>query len=92
MDAHLRLGAYQHLLSACSRLVASVRVAAPAEAVAAQPWTMVHGFLSLELARHYEVFDDPVRDVLEPMAVHPIAGMGAGRRKAKASLRAGARA
>jgi AcrR family transcriptional regulator len=86
------LGAYQHLLDACSRLVASGRVAAPADAVAAQLWTMVHGFLSLELARHYEVFDDPVRNVLEPMAVHLLVGMGAGRRKVTASLRAGARA
>lgn len=87
------LGAYQHLLDACARLVASGRVdrAAP-EAIAARLWTLAHGFVSLELAHHFADFDDPVKEVLEPMAVDLLVGMGDRARRVRASLRAGSRA
>jgi AcrR family transcriptional regulator len=84
--------AYQHLIDACSRLVASGRLQHTApEAAAARLWTMVHGFVSLELAHHFDEFGDPVAEVLEPMAVNLFVGMGDRESDVRASLMAGAR-
>jgi AcrR family transcriptional regulator len=86
------LDAYQPMLDACARLAASGRLDRTGpEAIASRLWTMVHGFISLELAHHFEDFEDPVKDVLEPMAVNLLVGMGDQARKVRASLRAGAR-
>jgi len=84
------LDTYQHLVDACARLVASGRLGRTGpEAVAARWWTTVHGFIGLELAHHFENFDDPVKDVLEPMAVNLMVGLGDQPRKVRASLRVG---
>ncbi len=37
------------------------------EVLAAQLWSFVHGFITLELAEHFVEFDDPVAQVLVPM-------------------------
>lgn len=85
--------AYRHVLDVCARLVASGRIhRADPDAIASQLWTMVHGFVSLELARHFENFEDPLEAVLEPMAIDLLVGMGDRPQRVRASLQAGAQA
>ena len=85
------LGAYVHLAEACARLVSSGRVGRQEpEAVAAQLWSYVHGCITLELADHF-AFDDPVAQVLLPMGVNLVVGLGDDRERAQASHEAGAR-
>src|SRR5438093_12135069 len=70
-------GAYVHLAEACARLVSSGRVGRQEpEAVAAQLWSYVHGCITLELADHFAEFDDPVAQVLLPLGVDLVAGLG----------------
>jgi AcrR family transcriptional regulator len=78
--------AYQHLIDACDRLVGSGRVG-PADpaVVAAVLWSFVHGYITLELAHHFDEFDDPVRDVLLPMGVTFSVGLGDTTERAQAS-------
>jgi len=85
-------GAYVHLAEACARLVSSGRVGRQEpEAVAAQLWSYVHGCITLELAEHFAEFDDPVAQVLLPMGVNLVVGLGDDRERAQASHEAGAR-
>jgi AcrR family transcriptional regulator len=85
-------GAYVHLAEACSRLVSSGRVGQQEpEALAAQLWSFVHGFITLELADHFTEFGDPVAQVLLPMGVNFAVGLGDDRERAQASHDAGAR-
>src|SRR5438552_2420989 len=85
-------GAYVHLADACARLVSSGRVGRQEpEAVAAQLWSYVHGCITLELADHFAELDDPVAQVLLPMGVNLVVGLGDDREGAQASHEAGAR-
>jgi AcrR family transcriptional regulator len=85
-------GAYVHLAEACARLVSSGRVRRQEpEAVAAQLWSFVHGYITLELAEHFVEFDDPVAQVMVPMGVNLAVGLGDERERAEASHEAGAR-
>ena len=85
-------GAYVHLAEACARLVSSGRIGQQEpEAVAAQSWSYVHGCITLELADHFAEFDDPVAQVLLPMGVNLVVGLGDDRERAQASHEAGAR-
>ena len=85
-------GAYVHLAEACARLVSSGRVGRQEpDAVAAQLWSYVHGCITLELADHFAEFDDPVAQVLLPMGVNLVVGLGDDRERAQASHEAGAR-
>lgn len=78
--------AYASITDTCRRLVESNRVrAAPPDVVAGALWSMVHGFISLELSEHFATFDDPVGDVLMPMAVTFCIGMGDSADAARAS-------
>jgi hypothetical protein len=84
--------AYVYLAEACARLVSSGRVGRQEpEAVAAQLWSYVHGCITLELAEHFAEFDDPVAQVLLPMGVNLVVGLGDDRERAQASHEAGAR-
>jgi Tetracyclin repressor-like, C-terminal domain len=84
--------AYVHLAEACARLVSSDRVGRQEpEAVAAQLWSYVHGCITLELADHFAEFDDPVAQVLLPMGVNLVVGLGDDRERAQASHESGAR-
>lgn len=77
---------HQHLLAASERLARSGRVTRRApETLAAQLWSYVHGFVSLELAGHFEAFDDPVATVLAPLGVALCVGMGDSPARARAS-------
>jgi AcrR family transcriptional regulator len=84
-------GAYAHVTGACSRLVSSGRVRQldPDDA-AAQLWSFVHGFITLELAETFTDFDDPVRQILLPMGVNLSVGLGDTRERAQASHEAAA--
>ncbi|WP_266376245.1 TetR/AcrR family transcriptional regulator [Streptomyces canus] len=99
-DADLRLSghspafreAHAHVIAACERLVCSGRVERQEpEVVAAQLWSFVHGYITLELAEHFVEFDDAVAQVLLPMGVNFSVGLGDERERAEASHQAGAR-
>lgn len=78
--------AYAHVTDACERLVASGRIApAEPEVVAAQLWSYVHGYISLELADHFVEFDEPLTQVLLPMGVTFCVGLGDTPERALAS-------
>ena len=59
--------------------------------IAAQLWSFVHGFITLELAETFVGFDDPVRQVLLPMGVNLSVGLGDTRERAEASHETAAR-
>jgi AcrR family transcriptional regulator len=85
-------GAYAHVAEACARLVNSGRISQhDPEGVAAQLWSFVHGFITLELAETFVGFDDPVRQVLLPLGVNLSVGLGDTRERAEASHSTAAR-
>jgi AcrR family transcriptional regulator len=84
--------AYAHVAEACERLVSSGRVnEQEPDGIAAQLWSFVHGFITLELAETFVGFDDPVRQVMLPMGVNLSVGLGDTRERAQASHEAAAR-
>jgi AcrR family transcriptional regulator len=84
--------AYVHVTDACARLVGSGRVGqAEPDVIAAQLWSFVHGFVTLELAEHFVEFADPVVQVMLPMGVNLLVGLGDKPQRARASHQAGAR-
>ena len=85
-------GAYAHVVQACGRLASSGRVRQQdPEVVAAQLWSFVHGFITLELADTFVEFDEPVRQILLPTGVNLSVGLGDTRERAQASHKAAAR-
>lgn len=69
--------AYDHLVEASRCLVEAGRVRKDNPAViAAQLWSFVHGFVSLELAGHLVQFGDCVRKILLPMGINMVVGLG----------------
>jgi AcrR family transcriptional regulator len=99
-DADVRLsgrspafrGAYAHITDACERLIGSGRVRQQEpEPLAAQLWSFVHGFITLELAEHFVEFDEAVAQVLLPLGVNVAVGLGDERERAQASHEAGVR-
>lgn len=99
-DADLRLSghspafrdAHAHVTAACERLVSTGRARQQEPAViAAQLWSLVHGYITLELADHFVEFHDAVVQVLLPMGVNFSVGLGDTRERAEASHEAGAR-
>ncbi|MEU5043961.1 TetR/AcrR family transcriptional regulator [Streptomyces griseorubiginosus] len=85
-DAHV------HITAACRRLVDSGRAERQEpEVLAAQLWSLVHGYITLELAEHFSEFEDPVTQVMLPMGVNFSVGLGDERERAEASHEAGAR-
>jgi AcrR family transcriptional regulator len=84
--------AHAHVTAACERLLRSGRVERQGpEAIAAQLWSYVHGYITLELAEHFAEFDDAVTQVLLPMGVTFAVGLGDERERAEASHETGAR-
>jgi AcrR family transcriptional regulator len=85
-------GAYARVEDACARLVSSGRVRRQEQRVlAAQLWSFVHGFVTLELAGTFADCDDPVRHLLLPMGVNLSVGLGDSRERAEASHETAAR-
>ncbi|MER5923754.1 TetR/AcrR family transcriptional regulator [Streptomyces mirabilis] len=84
--------AHAHVAAACERFVRSGRGRQQRpEVIAAQLWSFVHGYITLELAEHFVEFDDAVMQVLLPMGVNFSVGLGDRRERAEASHEAGAR-
>lgn len=78
--------AYAVLVEACERLAQSGRVSVnDSSQIAAELWSAVHGFVTLEMAGHFAHFADPVSMVLRPMAVNHFVGMGDERAQAESS-------
>ena len=78
--------AYAVLVEACAKLAQSGRVSvSDSSQIAAELWSAVHGFVTLEMAGHFAHFADPVSMVLRPMAVNHFVGMGDERARAEAS-------
>jgi AcrR family transcriptional regulator len=85
--------AYVPIFDACARLVDSGRVAEQTpEAIAAQLWSQVHGFITLELAGTFAESADPVRNVLLPLGINLVVGLGDTRERAQRSHDAAAAA
>jgi AcrR family transcriptional regulator len=84
-------GVYARVEEACARLVNSGRVRHQAPGgIAAQLWSFVHGFITLELAETFDC-DDPVGSLLLPMGVNLSVGLGDTRERAEASHQTAAR-
>ncbi|MBJ7289388.1 TetR/AcrR family transcriptional regulator [Williamsia sp.] len=80
------LESYAVFADACERLVESGRIAiTDGHQVAAELWSAVHGFVTLEMAGHFARFENPVGQVLAPMAVNHFVGMGDERSRAEKS-------
>ena len=78
--------AYAHLIDACERLVSSGRIGpAQPDMIAAELWSLVHGYITLELAELFTEFADPVQQVLLPLGVTVAVGLGDTRERAQAS-------
>ncbi|MHA3018900.1 TetR/AcrR family transcriptional regulator [Mycobacterium sp. BMJ-28] len=76
----------------CARLVSSGRVRPQdPDVVAAQLWSFVHGFVTLELGDHFVQFPDTARQVLLPLGVNLSVGLGDTRERAEASHETAAR-
>lgn len=80
---------YSFLLGKCARLVGTkgVRKMEP-DLMAAQLWGAMHGFIMLELGGYFAAATNPAFEVLVPMCVNLIVGMGANRKIAESSAAA----
>lgn len=68
---------YDLLTGACQRLIDSGRVQeSDADEVAAELWSAVHGFVTLEVAGHFSGHPDPLEGILQPLAIRILIGMG----------------
>jgi hypothetical protein len=78
--------AYAFLLQGCARLVRAtcVRKVDP-DLMALQFWSALHGFIMLDLGGHFAHIPVPVTEVLVPMCVSMVVGMGAKRDNAETS-------
>lgn len=78
--------AYAHLHDGCARLVAArcVRQAEP-DLIALQFWSALHGFIMLDLGGHFANVADSATDILVPICVNMVVGLGAKRAPADAS-------
>lgn len=84
---------YGYLVKAAGRMVEAGRVRADDPAViAAQLWSYVHGFISLELTGYMVQFDDCVQRVLLPLGINMAVGLGDTPEKAANSIVVAARA
>ena len=80
---------YSYLLGKCARLIDTdcVRRIDP-DLMAAQLWSTLHGFIMLELGGYFATVADPASEVLVPMCVNLIVGLGADRKSAESSAAA----
>lgn len=75
-EPDVSLRAYGHLVAAADRAVRAGRIRNQEPVhVAAQLWSMLHGYVTLELSGHFDLFDD-LEQVFIPMAANLIVGLG----------------
>ena len=77
---------YGYLRGECLRMIdeQSVRKIDP-DLMATQLWSMLHGFIMLELGNYFSAVENPPVSILLPMCVNLIVGLGADRQRAEAS-------
>ncbi|ABD68079.1 transcriptional regulator, TetR family [Rhodoferax ferrireducens T118] len=80
------MASYSHLRGGCERLIKGncVRQMEP-DLMAAQLWSTLHGFILLELGGHFAATLNPPIEILVPMCINLVVGLGADRERAKAS-------
>lgn len=89
VDSPSARAAYVPLVTGVTRAMAAGRIREDApERVAAQFWTALHGFTTLELAGQFVDLGDPLRGVLVPLGVNLLVGLGDTRERATASVQA----
>jgi AcrR family transcriptional regulator len=78
---------YNHLIEAAGRLVDAGRIRRDQPVVvAAQLWSFVHGFISLELAGHLAQINDSTEKVLVQMGINMVVGLGDKPERAEKSI------
>ncbi len=68
--------AYAVLAATCEDLARTGVSPIAGEQMAAELWSLVHGFVTLEISGQFADFTDPVATILQPMAVNHFVGMG----------------
>src|SRR5699024_10686374 len=69
--------AYLHLVGVAERAVRAGRIRSEdPDRVAAQLWSLLHGYVTLELSGHFRRFDDPAGEVLLGLGANLLAGLG----------------
>ncbi|MDZ5621053.1 TetR-like C-terminal domain-containing protein [Nocardioides sp. HM23] len=85
-DATSYQQSFATLAHACDRAIRAGRVRSPSgRHLAAQLWSLVHGYISLELGGHFAAFADPVDEILIPLCVGFMTGQGDDRDKSLSS-------
>ncbi|SHV88102.1 TetR family transcriptional regulator [Mycobacteroides abscessus subsp. abscessus] len=88
-----RDASFQTLCESVRRMTEAGRIRDDGEAaVAGRIWSMCHGAVMLELAGFFGTEGHGLRDILSPMAVDLLVGMGDDRERARASLASAAAA
>lgn len=79
---------YEFLHGQCRKLIETGGIPeTDATGVASQFWSALHGFIMLELGGHFAAAADPAQDVLIPMCINLVVGLGAKASKAKKSAK-----
>ncbi|MBO0850611.1 MAG: TetR/AcrR family transcriptional regulator [Pseudonocardia sp.] len=80
-------GAYAHLVGAAERAIRAGRLR-PDDSVltAAQLWSLLHGYVTLELSGNFTHLQDGLVRVLMPMGVNLLVGLGDDRDRAERSV------
>lgn len=79
--------AYGFLLQGCARLIEARCVRkADSDLIALQFWSALHGFIMLDLGGHFAHLAAPAADLLMPVCVNMVVGLGAKRPAADASV------
>ncbi len=74
------------LLTACEQMHHALPIAtADPQHTAYQVWSTLHGFLMLDLAGHFDQVADPAAEIMLPMCINLVVGMGADRVQAERS-------
>lgn len=80
------LSSYQGMVDAVARAIGSGRLKGDPAAVAAQIWSAIHGYVTLELLGHFGRGDRGVTEVLSPLCVTLVVGLGDRPAAARASV------
>lgn len=79
---------YDYIVEAARRAVEAGRLDALGPvAIAAQIWSALHGYVVLELAGYFKPPESGVRNVLQPMLLNLVVGLGDSRESATESAR-----
>lgn len=80
---------YGYLRGECMRMIEGKGVSKiDPDLMAMQLWSVLHGFIMLELGDYFSEVENPTVSILVPMCVNLIVGLGADRKRAEASATA----